>query len=576
VLRERALVALLYRADWTRLSLSADVARPSGGGPDYWTGGSSAPGWARRPPRAEPGGPHEDPGPGAGARRVTSRLLIAPGGRYRVRGVGEEDGAADWGCDGDRPWRQFGPLAEGEEVRLFGGPEPPFPELLCPSWLLSGFELELEGTAIAGGREGLRVVARQRRGIRGSPASAAAVPGRAEVIVDAELGILLRCQRIVQGQAPWVEELREVRLDPPEAADQTQFAPPPGSTVGESPGAAFTGSGWRAAKTAAGLGAAGLDFAFRHAPRRPSQPPADAEGAMPHDEPDAASASPPGPGQPVSDELIFLLYRGGAAVQDVAAELHLWRDPGALMEQARSAEESAGIPGPGLGHLADTLAGQLPIMHQVARIRFAATGRYRIDYLFRGPRHKPASIACDGQRRWRVYRDRVTVGPAAPPPREIADLLDPSWLLQCRLSGGAEVIVRGRRGFRITAAPSPDGPRPPAIMGFSAAEAAADAELGILLHLTSYAGGRPAIRFEVRDITRPGPQDPADFRIDAAPGVPIVEDSGSPLDEVDVPESVKRAVKAARDAAHYAGAGVTAVTSFLDSLRGKNSGTPPR
>jgi len=569
VVSEPALIALLYRADWTQLSLSAEVAWAGGDAPHFRSAAPGAPGWVGPPPWAEPGGPREDPGPCAGPRRVTTGLLIAPGGRYRVRGADGESDASDWGCDGRRPWRQFGPLAEGEEVRMSGGPQPPFPELLCPSWLLSGFELVLGGTAMEAGREALRLVARPRAGSRQEHAGTVAVLDRVEAIVDTELGILLRCERVLRGQAPRVEELHEVMLDPPGAADETQFAPPPGSTVSESPGALFTGPGWRAAKTAAGLGAAGLGFAFRHAPRRPPQPPADEEAAMPHDERDAHNAGQPGHGQPVSDELLYLLYRSGAAAGDFAAEMHQWRDSRGLVEQARSAGESAGIPGLGPGVVAETLAGQLPTTHRVASIRVAAPDRYRIDYLSGGPGHKPKTIACDGQRRWRAYDDKVAVGPAAPLPREITDLTDPSWLLQCRLSGGTPVTVRGRRGFRISAAPNPGGTVARTLMGLFAAEAVADAELGILLRLTSYATDRPAIRFELRDITRPATQAPADFRIDA-PGVATVEDSGNPLDEVDMPELIKRAVKAAHDAARHASAGVTAVTSFLDAVRGKN------
>jgi hypothetical protein len=192
---------------------------------------------------------------------------------------------------------------------MFGGPQPPFPELLCPSWLLSGFELVQAGAAVAAGREVLRVAARPRPQTRRGHAGA--VLDRVEVIVDAELGILLRCVRVLRGQQPRAAERREVILDPPQAADHTQFAPPPGSTVSERPGAHFPGPGRRAAKTAAGLGAAGLGFAFRHAARRAPQTPADEEAAMPHDA-GTPSAGEAGRGQPVSDQL---LHRSTAAAQ---------------------------------------------------------------------------------------------------------------------------------------------------------------------------------------------------------------------------------------------------------------------
>lgn len=40
-----------------------------------------------------------------------------------------------------------------------------------------------------------------------------------------------------------------------------------------------------------------------------------------------------------------------------------------------------------------------------------------------------ADTACDGDRRWVVYADRIAVRPAAPPPAGISRILDPAWLL---------------------------------------------------------------------------------------------------------------------------------------------------
>lgn len=54
-------------------------------------------------------------------------------------------------------------------------------------------------------------------------------------------------------------------------------------------------------------------------------------------------------------------------------------------------------------------------------------------------RRKAVTIAADGQRRWRVYADHVSVGPADPMPPELARLTDPAWLLDWQLTGGAEI-----------------------------------------------------------------------------------------------------------------------------------------
>lgn len=164
---EPDLVVLLYRADWTRLSLSAEVHRVSTralrGVP--WGHEGEAPGWLRTgpPPWAGPGSQQEEPrsqqeepGLGPSAHETTGSLLIAPGGRYRMRSTDEEGNTVVKGCDGDRPWLlcqpgEERPQKQGAETRLFGRPAPPSPGLLCPSWLLSGFELVLRETTTAGG-----------------------------------------------------------------------------------------------------------------------------------------------------------------------------------------------------------------------------------------------------------------------------------------------------------------------------------------------------------------------------------------------------------------------------------------
>jgi len=96
---EPVVVGLLYRADWTRLSLAAVT---DGG----------------------------------------SRVLLAPGRRYRY-----ESGGYVTGCDGTRPWELPGDDEDHVDGRVHwvSGPEPPLPELLCPAWLLVGSRLQVRG-----------------------------------------------------------------------------------------------------------------------------------------------------------------------------------------------------------------------------------------------------------------------------------------------------------------------------------------------------------------------------------------------------------------------------------------------
>src|SRR5258707_14984038 len=87
---EADLVGLLHRADWTRLSMSAQVSDGS-------------------------------------------TVLIAPGRRYRYQA-----GEYVTGCDGDRPWElsdEDADVVDGS-VHWISGPDPPHRVLLCPACLL--------------------------------------------------------------------------------------------------------------------------------------------------------------------------------------------------------------------------------------------------------------------------------------------------------------------------------------------------------------------------------------------------------------------------------------------------------
>ena len=501
---EPDLVGLLYRADWTRLCLSAEV-------------------------------------------NDGSMVLIAPGRRYRLQA-----GEYLTGCDGDRPWElspddEDDPDGDDEDgsdgtVHWISGPNPPLRTLFCPAWLLTGTRLEAQGRVSACGRDALRVTVTKRPGAAGRLAPADFRTERAEVLVDAELGILLRIAWLADGEPPDVTELVSLELDP--VIDPAQFAAPPGSLIGESLGESLSGGGWWPLKTAAGLAAGGLGAWIRYAPssrgKRVAADAEDAEATMPDDGP-APERSPDGlpVGPQLSDEILHLLHEGGPG--ELAATLHEWHDFGAMLAQVPAGARRAGFGGVGL--LADTLAGQSPTFHLVSALRFGGPGKYQIDHRY-DPRRGPKTIACDGQHCWQVYSDKVTIGPADPPPRNIADLADASWLVACRLSGGAPVIAGGRRAYRINVVRG-DAQWSPSLM-FPAAVAVVDAELGILLSLTSYLGGRPVWRHELRDITT----GTGDFRVDIPPGLPIVKETdpfgrvrdGGPPQHVNIPLAVAKVV----------------------------------
>jgi hypothetical protein len=282
------------------------------------------------------------------------------------------------------------------------------------------------------------------------------------------------------------------------------------------------GRPWELSWDDAGLAAGALGAWIRYSPYRRAQPAEahgiDFEAAIPRDEPPpdlSPDRVPAGP--PVSDDLLNLLHAGGP--DRFAATLHQWLAIGALASSVPAAARRAGFGG--LGLLMDAISDQPATGHLTSRIRVAGHGRYQIDHAYQ-PRHGPVTIACDGQRRWEVYPDKIITGPAQPLQRDIRDLADPSWLLRCWLSGGTTVPAGNRPGYRINA-----GRRHgdellalllPALL-FPAAVAVVDPDLRLVLRLTSYIGTRPVQRHELRDVTT----DVGEFRVDIPGHLPVVE-----------------------------------------------------
>ena len=573
------LVVLLYRADWTRLSLAAEVSHTIDHDLDALRSGTGGPGTA-----ALWGPPHGPRGPVAGSGRrarptgnewetatdlqgtETSRstLLVAPGGRCRYQG----DGFAS-GCDGDRSWQEF--EEEGRLVEMTGGPRPPLATLLRPSWLLNGYTLAIGGSATTLGRDGLRVVATPRRGIRDAVAQWHRPVDRVEVIVDAELGILLRHEEIFDGKPLSRTELVSVSFNPVEAADDAQFRPPSGWEAAEKDAEtqAPSGPGWELTKLATGLAARGVGAWFKSSRFDPF-------GQATREEPDAAMPEdePMPSGGPVSDEVLHLLYESESRqAPGIEATLHSWFDYAGWLSKFPDEIRQAGIGG--FGSLANAAGLRVPAEHEVSRLRISGPDKYRIDYELRAGKSSLKAISCDGQRRWRTLDEEVRVGPAEPAPlvsplSQIANLFDPSWLLESRLTGGTETVIGGRRGYRLAVA-SHD---PPAVASgylwwqtmFSPDEVVLDAELGFLLCSISHAGPRVLMREELRDVITAVSGAPGDFQPDLPPGMPVVEeepDPDAPPGPVNVPRALAGAFarKAAKDAQ-------SAVQGFVDFIRG--------
>ena len=205
MISERELVGLLYRTDWAKLSLSGTV-----------TGSEPVVETVITVRSSEPSEPRRMAAGGRGRRVHPVRR--AGQARFRAEGA---DGAWALGCDGARMWHWFRDPVAGTSVSFgFTGddrPRPPYQSLLAPSWLLTDYSLlVVDGEVTVAGRAGVRVLGTPRKvteppnrfgGRLGRDAGAPrlfAPPARwlhgqhwdeVDAVVDAELGILLRCAK---------------------------------------------------------------------------------------------------------------------------------------------------------------------------------------------------------------------------------------------------------------------------------------------------------------------------------------------------------------------------------------------
>jgi outer membrane lipoprotein-sorting protein len=566
------LVALLYRTDWTHFSLSATVGSRRDRAVDRQLHNlamdemNQVLGPVPRPWRLP-----EYPLPAETDQPEREQhIVLAPGGRYRIE---TDDGSLAAVSDGESHWVILGGVARRCPT---DGPHPKPHGLLTPQWLIARYDLALTGRTQAGARSAHRVTARPRAVSSRSGHGHYHLLDRVDVIVDAELGIILRSEQVFRGQTLKVAELRDLSIDPPRSGDPGVFELPSGMLVDDHPVFGTfepRGPGWQAAIIAADVTASAMGFAVRHAPGRPAKRAAgDTEPDMPPDAHDVAammtSLVPP------SDDVVNLLHRTGLPAQDFDAELHQWLDAGTVfdaLQAFRSAlpQPIEGIFGPdALWDAVGERGRWKGTIHRTARLQVSMPSKYRIDYLTGDWRTKFKAMACDGEHTRKLYANRVATGPAKPPEQELAALLDAAWLLKTwTLRAGGEVSVASRRGFRIVA----EAPDWPARAGFgqlfSPIESVVDAELGILLRQTSYVNGRPAMRSELRNVT--ASTRPADFRIDAKPGLRTVTDTGGPFADQDLPTPVKAVGTAAALAAGGAIAGAVAVTGWLQKRRAR-------
>jgi hypothetical protein len=564
------LVALLYRAAPERLSLSATVSSRQDHEVDRQLLRLAADELNQiLGPLPKPWRPPEVPYPGTGWTASEHRILLAPGGRYRVEG---DDGRLAAVSNGESHWM----ILDGTARRCpADGPHHEFRGLVRPQWLIACYDLDVTGRTETEARPAYRVTATPRAVFIRSGHGLYHLLDRVEVLIDAELGIILRSEQVFRGQTLAVAELHDLAVDPPRADDPGMFEPQPGMPVDDQPVfGTFSprGPGWHAAIVAADAAGLAMGFAVRHAPRWPARRASSDDAEMPQDAYDFAAVT--GSLAPLGDDLVNLLHRTGLPAQDFDAELHQWRSPGTALGAAatfRSVLPQAldGILGPdALWDAVWERGRQEGTVRRTARLRVSMPGRYRIDYLTGNWRTTCQAMASDGEHSRKLFANRVATGPARPLEHEVATMVDPAWLLRgWTLGAGGEASVDGRRGFRIVAQASGWPARAGLGQVFSPIESIIDAELGIVLRQTSYVDGRPATRYELRNVAAPAR--PADLRIDLAPGLRAVTDTGGLLADRDLPTPVKAVGTAAGLAAGGAIAGAVAVTGWLQKRRAR-------
>ena len=462
-------------------------------------------------------------------------LILGRGGRYRHEQAqpGGERVIVD-GCDGETSWEQdYDPMSGASQtsrwgnVRSLASLSPPLSELLQPSWLPAGFQLEVIGPATACSRDAVEFAGWPRPLVGHEP-----IGDRVVAVADLELGIVLRCERLSGEDSLMVMELTELRLNPPESADPAAFTPRQAAGPG-----LMSRIPEEIVRRAATISASVTLTALAAGVRCLSAPLALIPGtggtmpAVPRPQPAASSQVMSVPGH-----VLDLLYQSWPAALCVRAELRQWADPGAMAESALAGWDAAGLRG--AGRLAAAIASFDRGTYRADQVLAASGGQYKVERVRARRPRGPSAIACDGQRRWKAYPGRVVVGPAAPLRSDVARMIDSAWLLRFRLSGGEPVAVGGRRGYQITARPADgwawsfsghyvSGQELPA-----PAVAVVDADSGVLLSLTAFSGEQPALHAELRELTfEPQPRDD-DFQIAPSPGVIVTEQDDVDGDEI--------------------------------------------
>jgi hypothetical protein len=362
---------------------------------------------------------------------------------------------------------------------------------LRPSWLLSQYTLGPAVPVTACGRDALRVVATARTTVF--------LGDVAEVVIDTETGILLRCADLRDGKQTSLIEFTQLAVHGPASE------PPPDDEDLDETG--DSGQGWEAVKLTGGLTLAGLGAFVKYWPHSPAD---DRQADMPPAEPPA-----PGPGSDVSDEVLRLLYQSGQGGSPFTATLHMWINLAGFLQHIPPEGRKAGFGG--LGFFADAVTERVGTTYLTSEVRASGPLVYRID-AGNPNRREMRTEACDGHVYRQLFRDRMITRSARPPTHGLR-FLDMSWLLSERLPNCTEVTVGGRPAVRLRVEPL--------VPALSPTDVIIDTELGVALRQVTVWRDVPFMRMELTDVT-PGP---VDTSITIPPGIHTIEETGDPLQD---------------------------------------------
>jgi hypothetical protein len=459
-------------------------------------------------------------------------------------------------CDGISYWD----VCDDEAERFQADPaRTPFDDLASSRSLIALFRLDQTGATDFGGRPAI-VVRGEPRLPAGGPSLVVSLLDWADLLVDAELGVVLRKELSYGGQAVSVVELRDFTIDPPAALDEASFRPADGIDVknldcypprrlapdwhaDDSDDSAEIGAGWFART--------GARLAVRQTARKLARP----EPAKTDELDDEPTMPQPGPvpdrRKPLTDDALRVIAQAGRPPLNVSAELHQWITTGLAKAAGFTLGENAETPLAGcFSNLDAEPWWRAHDAHRIASVRLAAPDRYRMTYRLDDRPRLPVMVACDGQRLLKIFHNRIVAGPAEPAPGAIARPFDPAWLLdhwELKETGPEE--VNGRRAVGVIAEPPPRRLGEPERPGQPVAQLMLliDAELGIVLRQVAYLDGEPAMVFETRDVVVHVNADPAEFDRRIAPGLPLTESGGGLAADLDLPPALRATAEVGGD-----------------------------